>query len=206
MLAFLFAGCGKDKSSGTDPGIDPDILEGTWRVTESNDSWVEKENGEVVHMYEDKTDYPYPAEIEELGLTVSYQPYIQMKNNIIKTFNRYIFTGEFPEEYKNFPKDVLLLMDQGSYTISGNKMIVTFFDEEEEEKSSEMTYDINGNTVTTTNDYNYEHTWEDTTYTEEGTVIDIFIKVPDSEVANPIDIEPNSELDEFLDEYLDELY
>ena len=209
MVAFLFAGCGKDKSPGTnpgtDPGIDPDILEGTWRATESTDIWVEKENGVVVDEDFDETLYPYTEEIEDL--TVSMQPYIQMKNKVFKVFQKYSFDGEFPEEYvgDDWPKNFITMKAQSNYKISGNKIIVTFFDEEgEEEKSTELTYTISGNSLILIDEYEYIYYNEDGTedYGIEGTQTEKYIKVPDSKVANPIDIEDYPRLEVFLDEWV----
>ena len=201
MVAFLFAGCGKDKS----PGTDPDILEGTWRGTELIDSWVDTENGKPEQKHY-KEECPYTEDLTE-ALSVSIEYYLQVKNNTLKMFDKYIFDGEFPSDYAddNLPKEFLLLETQGSYSISGNKMIVTFFDEEgEEEKSTELTYTISGNSLILIDEYEYIYYNEDGTedYRIEGTQTEKYIKVPDSKVANPIDIEDYPRLEVFLDEWV----
>lgn len=77
LLALLFAvslitGCSK---------VEDTTLEGTWRITESTIGGLK---------------VTYPMDIEFTGITMTIQPYIQLKNNVYAEITKQPLTPRFP--------------------------------------------------------------------------------------------------------------
>jgi hypothetical protein len=190
MVTLLFTGCGKDKS----PGIDPDILEGTWR-------WIEEiktvtfSDPDLPEEEPVTTPYPHKREIdveedEDIDFYVIYQPYFQIKNNIITIIMKCNPEGEIPADVKNtYPrmtdleqKGLLIKLDEFEYSVTGDKLIISV----PEEENITYTYVISGKTMSMKTVYSSEDG-----YLEKNTNIKL-VKVGDSEVTG---VENREDLD-----------
>lgn len=136
LLALLFAvslitGCSK---------VEDTTLEGTWRITESTIGGLK---------------VTYPMDIEFTGITMTIQPYIQLKNNVYAEITKTTIDTEVSWD-----------ITEGTYSVNGNTLIVTI-----EEEEQQYTFVISGKKLNLTS-------------TDDGISIGTkAVKVPDSEVA-----------------------
>lgn len=184
MIGILLAGCSKLKDTN---------LEGTWRADSYSMSEIIKNlDGEIIEENDEQGTYPLKEIID--GEFVSYvTPYIKMEDGKIGSYNKYHLEN-VPDALDVPEGDFFIFSGENDYSVEGDKIFL--------EEGEGATYTITGNKLTIVFEDEIE-IWDIIDGEKVNVIIEFTqmtqsIKVPDSEVSEPIDPEDYPDLSELF--------
>lgn len=224
IAVILFAGCGSSTpppaetppaEDPTQPAEDPTqpaestTLEGTWRIDQTNTTFIYKVGGVEVDGMSYQSKCPETRVIpgyEDFSETA--QRYLQLIKGKYKIFVKYRFNN-VPEELHLPPSDFFILEGEAEYSVTGNEITVI---PKEIEATLVGTFTINDTALTiifekTDDGYYWDEENKKIVYIPEGELPEglqpctreykdetKFTEVPDSEIGELIDIKEYPDL------------